>query len=1193
MKLPPSTYFSKLLSDLLPELGRSTLFGRMLFGTLFAFSLLVSVYHFQVMEQPFFNNHDASAQSYTSPLFASPGTDDFLSYAVAIMPTVQGANLDTSNIAGSTNCDLLVPVTYIDAGCMNSLPLLFPFEQQQSNFTEPINQTLIYSNFSNGSALDLSIGVASENITAGETQTVTVSVSDQNSTEPIAGALVLANVTDSFDFVLHEYEGTSDEVGQVSFPFLIPTDAVADIYNVAVQATADGYENASASTTFEVVGSDFFFDNSTTDEFFDDGSSSSDDNCCSSDNNNDDFNSPTVKSTDPSDGDNNVPTDLSEIKVTFDESIDKNSVDTGSLFIFANNCGNVFCNDPNIQDVSVSGKSATFTIDNNDRLSPNTNYIASISSSIEDQDGNFLDCFDSNAVDSNCEWDFSTSGSSLSTTISLNPTSGPVGSTVTITGTGFDPDSTVTITFGGTALGTVTTNSNGGFSATFIVPLSSSSEDHTVTATQGSNSASKTFTVTSSTIPTITLNPTSGPVGTSVTVTGINFVPSTPVTITFDGNAVTTTPPAVTADSNGKFTATITVPVKLSGAHTIAANSASKTFTVTPSTIPTIVLDPTSGPVDTLVNVTGIGFDPNAAIIINFDGNPVDTIPPTVIANSNGEFSATFTVPDPSSNGPHEVLVTQGDNSALQTFNVTPTLFSSLSAKSQSNVSPFGAPTNQSNATLVPPSSNQSNASVPIGTNSSFDTAESNGNIPLENNTPSLNASSTLGTENTSTAPSAKELNNTSLDASTDNTINNNPPATVSTQNNDTSNSKSSEKSPISPPTSNDQLTPTTLTKDNTTNEIAQNESNNPLSDAKVKNNDISSKDSETVSSDSETEKPSSVTDDKTITKVTSPDSDNQPETQSGSTDSIKRDRALFFKYLNSNNDNVKEEDKPEVNNRPVAINDKASTEANIPVSINILRNDKDSDGDKLSMMGLSPPLKGSIESNPNGMITYSPSESWSGTERFGYSVSDGRGGVATASVTVIVQPSSVENQPPESQDQDVTVNANSPVKIKLGAKDPDDGKLRFELVSKPSHGRIVQFSSSTGTLAYVPDQNYDGKDDFAFKVHDGTVFSKDAKVSIKIEMNEKLSRDQVQQNDKQQPNRQQSSQTPTDEEKPADDKSNNNDTPPSDSSDQSSSPTQDAEQQKSDVKEEQQPSDSEKSTSDTAGDDSQPTTNS
>ena len=34
-------------------------------------------------------------------------------------------------------------------------------------------------------ALDLSIGVASDNVTAGDTQTVTVTVSDQNSTQPV------------------------------------------------------------------------------------------------------------------------------------------------------------------------------------------------------------------------------------------------------------------------------------------------------------------------------------------------------------------------------------------------------------------------------------------------------------------------------------------------------------------------------------------------------------------------------------------------------------------------------------------------------------------------------------------------------------------------------------------------------------------------------------------------------------------------------------------------------------------------------------------------------------------------------------------------------------------------------------------------------------------------------------------------
>ena len=261
----------------------------------------------------------------------------------------------------------------------------------------------------------------------------------------------------------------------------------------------------------------------------------------------------------------------------------------------------------------------------------------------------------------------------------------------------------------------------------------------------------------------------------------------------------------------------------------------------------------------------------------------------------------------------------------------------------------------------------------------------------------------------------------------------------------------------------------------------------------------------------------------------------------------------------------------------------KQQQNANIPVNINILRNDKDSDGDKLSIMGMSPPLKGKIESSSDGIITYTPLESWSGTERFGYTISDGRGGVATASVTVIV-----ENQPPEAQDQDVSVNGNNPVKIKLEAKDPDDGKLRFVLVSKPSHGRIVQFSSSTGTLAYIPDQNYDGKDDFAYKVYDGTVFSKDAKVSVKIENNEKSINDQLQRSDQQQ-KKDGSSKTPTNEQKPNDQKSNS-ETPPNDSNQQSSSSSQDTEEQKNDQKTEEQQPDKPTSETDTPpSGDSQP----
>ena len=337
---------------------------------------------------------------------------------------------------------------------------------------------------------------------------------------------------------------------------------------------------------------------------------------------------------------------------------------------------------------------------------------------------------------------------------------------------------------------------------------------------------------------------------------------------------------------------------------------------------------------------------------------------------------------------------------------------------------------------------------------------------------------------------------------------------------------------------------------------------------------DISSKDSENASSDSVTEKPSTVTEDKTITKVTTSDKDNQAEKQSGSTDSSARDRALsknYLKYQESVKSQQKEEDDEsrqkvlsqdiaEVNNRPIAINDKATTESNIPVNINILRNDKDSDGDKLSIMGMSPPLKGKIETSSDGIITYTPLESWSGTERFGYSINDGRGGVASGSVTVIVQPV-LKTSHPRLKIRMSTINGNNPVKIKLGAKDPDDGKLRFVLDSKPSHGRIVQFSSSTGTLTYVPDENYDGKDDFSFKVHDGTVFSKDAKVSIKIENNEKSSNDQAQKSDQQQ-KKDESNKAPTDEQK-SDDQKSNSETPPNDSNQQSSSSSQDTNNRK------------------------------
>jgi hypothetical protein len=103
---------------------------------------------------------------------------------------------------------------------------------------------------------------------------------------------------------------------------------------------------------------------------------------------------------------------------------------------------------------------------------------------------------------------------------SLNPTSGVVGSSVTVTGTNFGTtQGTSTVKFNGTA-GTPTS-----WSATsIVVPVPAGATTGNVVVTVGGTASNGvSFTVTVPTPSITSLNPTSGLVGTSVTITGANF----------------------------------------------------------------------------------------------------------------------------------------------------------------------------------------------------------------------------------------------------------------------------------------------------------------------------------------------------------------------------------------------------------------------------------------------------------------------------------------------------------------------------------------------------------------------------------------------------------------------------------------------------------------------------------------------
>jgi hypothetical protein len=93
-------------------------------------------------------------------------------------------------------------------------------------------------------------------------------------------------------------------------------------------------------------------------------------------------------------------------------------------------------------------------------------------------------------------------------------------------------------------------------------------------------------------------------------------------------------------------------------------------------------------------------------------------------------------------------------------------------------------------------------------------------------------------------------------------------------------------------------------------------------------------------------------------------------------------------------------------NTPPIAGDDGAITDEDVPVDIDVLANDIDADGDSLKVISVSDPGNGSaMILNAGTTVTYTPDPDFNGTDTFTYTVSDLHGGTDVATVTVTVNP--------------------------------------------------------------------------------------------------------------------------------------------------------------------------------------------
>ena len=183
------------------------------------------------------------------------------------------------------------------------------------------------------------------------------------------------------------------------------------------------------------------------------------------------------------------------------------------------------------------------------------------------------------------------------------------------------------------------------------------------------------------------------------------------------------------------------------------------------------------------------------------------------------------------------------------------------------------------------------------------------------------------------------------------------------------------------------------------------------------------------------------------------------------------------------------------INDRPTAVNDDATTNEDTQVTINVLANDSDVDGDALTVSDVTQPANGTVTNNGSD-VTYTPNSGYNGSDTFDYVASDGNGGLDTATVTVTVN--SV-NDRPVAVDDNATTDEDTQVTIDVLANDsdPDGDALTVSDVTQGTHGSVTINIDSTVT--YTPDANYNGSDSFTYVASDGNGGTDTATVTVTI----------------------------------------------------------------------------------------------
>ncbi|HHB1560364.1 TPA: tandem-95 repeat protein [Vibrio parahaemolyticus] len=182
------------------------------------------------------------------------------------------------------------------------------------------------------------------------------------------------------------------------------------------------------------------------------------------------------------------------------------------------------------------------------------------------------------------------------------------------------------------------------------------------------------------------------------------------------------------------------------------------------------------------------------------------------------------------------------------------------------------------------------------------------------------------------------------------------------------------------------------------------------------------------------------------------------------------------------------------INDAPNAENDVITTEEDTAVTIDVLVNDSDVEGDALSIQSASVPKEQGTVEVVDGKLVFTPAENFNGEATITYIVTDGDL-TDEANVTVTVTP---VNDSPVAVDDTVSTQEDTVVTIDVLPNDSDvDGdKLSIQSASVPKEQGTVEVVD--GKLVFTPAENFNGDAEITYTVTDGEL-TDEAKVTVTV----------------------------------------------------------------------------------------------